>query len=46
MTKNTLPSADRLALSDKCTLVLEKLADGKITLTSTSLVEDKVVLPT
>ena len=33
------------ALTDKATLVLEKLPDGKIKVTSNSFVEDKVVLP-
>ena len=44
MVENTLPAVEPLAVSDKCTLVLEKLADGKIRVTSTSLVEDKVIL--
>ena len=42
---NTLPAVDQLALSDGTKLVLEKLADGKIRATSSSLVEDKVILP-
>jgi hypothetical protein len=36
---------DKLALTDKLTLVLERLADGKIRATSNSFVEDKVILP-
>ncbi|MFZ0723772.1 MAG: hypothetical protein WB772_02065 [Xanthobacteraceae bacterium] len=44
MVENTLPDVEPLAVSDKCTLVLEKLAEGKIRVTSTSLVEDKVLL--
>ena len=42
---NTLPTVDHLGLSDGTKLVLEKLADGKIRVTSSSLVEDKVILP-
>ena len=42
---NTLPAVDQLGLSDGTKLVLEKLADGKIRVTSSSLVEDKVILP-
>ena len=45
MVENTLPVVEPLAITDRATLVLEKLADGKIRVTSTSLVEDKVVLP-
>jgi len=36
---------DILALSDKATIVLEKLADGKMRATSTSFTEDKMILP-
>lgn len=45
MTDQGLPAVEPLSLSDKCTLVLEKLADGKIRVTSSSLVDDKVILP-
>jgi hypothetical protein len=44
MVENTLPAVEPLAVTDKCTPVLEKLAHGKVRRTSTSLVEDKVVL--
>ena len=40
---NSLASADRLALTDKATLVLEKLPDGKIKATSNSFDEPKVI---
>ena len=42
---NSLASADRLALTDKATLVLEKLPDGKIRATSNSFDDVKVVMP-
>ena len=47
MVENTLPAVELLTVSDKCTLVplvLEKLADGKNKLTSTSFVEERVIL--
>jgi hypothetical protein len=39
-----LPIVDRFALTDGTKLVLEKLADGKIRVTSSSFVEEKVIL--
>ena len=37
--------ADRLALTDKATLVLEKLPDGKIKVNSNSFEEARFILP-
>ena len=42
--ENTLPYVEPLAVSDKCTLLLENLVEDKIRLTSTSLVEEKLIL--
>jgi hypothetical protein len=44
MVENTLPVVEPLPISDKCTLEMEKLADGKSTGTPTSFVENKVIL--
>jgi hypothetical protein len=44
MVKNTLPVVEPLALTDGTKLVLEKLADGKIKVTSASFVEENVIL--
>lgn len=45
MAENTLPAVEPLELTYG-TIVLEKIADGKISFTSTSLVEAKVTLAT
>ena len=44
MTVNSLPPADRLAISDKPTLMLEALPNGNFKVKSNSLDGDKVIL--
>jgi hypothetical protein len=36
---------EQFAITEKTTLVLERLADGKIRATSNSFVDEKVILP-
>ena len=44
MVENTLALVEPLAVTDRTTLVPERIADGKIRVISTPLVEDKVIL--
>ena len=44
MVENTLALVEPLAVTDRTTLVPERIADGKIRVISTPLVEDEVIL--